>query len=296
MNDDTTLPAEQPQVTAATKFRRGGFTPAAEVIAEAAAAPAASEAPDDPVMAAAIAADENVLIEYGEGVFAGVEPQEGEPTPALSESATPAEPKFKIGGREFGTQEEAWAYAESLEQERLAADAFRQGVEAASRLAPSNPPPQNATPPQPEEIDPEYYTNPQSYFAKREAQIIARAEARIDQKALQRKTHEDTWTQFYSDYPDLASAREFVDFTLQQNWNTLQHVETGQALKQLAEKVRGKLKPIVEARMPKVELPKVRTAASAGGGEQVTVPKTEAKPLNFAQQMRNLKKGRASAR
>ncbi len=286
--------AEAPQVTSETRFRKGGFKPAAEVIAEAEAAPApdALAEASDPVMAAAIAADQTVGIEYGEGV--GLEAPEAVAEP---EAEVPAEEiKFKIGGKEFSTQEEAWTYAESLEQERLAADAFRQGVEVASRMNPGNPAPAPAAPTEPEEIDPEYYTNPKAYFAKREAQMIDRARAAIEQDSQRKQTHEETWTQFYSDYPDLASARDFVDLTLQQNWNTLQHVETKQALKQLAEKTRAKLKPIVEARMPKTELPKPKHAVSAGGAEQVTQPKTAAQPLNFTQQMAKLKKGRTSLR
>ncbi len=94
-------------------------------------------------------------------------------------------------------------------------------------------------------------------------------------------------------YPDLVTAKEFVDLTLQQNWNTLQHIETKQALKQLAERTRAKLAPIIEARTPKVTLPKVTTAASPGGGAQVTREKTTPKTLSFVEQQRNLRAKRA---
>lgn len=298
MSDTPVVEIEQPQVTEATKFRRGGFKPAAEVIAEAeTAAPAATDPETDSVMNEIIAADETVGIEYGEGVAASppevTEPEEEEP-PAPGEAAPEA--KFKILGREFATQAEAWAYAEQLERERDTADAFRQGVEAAAKLTPSNPASQTQRPAEPQEIDPLYYTDPQAYFTKREAEIIAKATETVEQKSRQKQTHETTWNQFYADYPDLAQAKEFVDLTLQQNWNTLQHVETKQALKQLADKTRAKLKPILDAAMPKVTLPKVKTAASPGGAEQVTRQERPKQALNFAQQLKNLKKSRAQLR
>ncbi len=296
--NDGTIAAEQPKITGQEKFRRGGFKPAAEVLAEAEVTVPPDAQVADPEMQAAILADETVGIEVGEGVsLGGTEisaPEEGE-VPQAEEATTEA-PKFKIGAREFTNQEEAWAYAEQIEQERIAADAFRQGVEAASRLSPGNPAPQPQKAEVPEEIDPLYYTDPQAYFAKREAQIIARATQAVDQQTRQRQTHEETWNQFYSEYPDLATAKEFVDLTLQQNWTTLQHVETKQALKQLAEKTRAKLKPIIEARIPKTELPKVKTAVSAGGSQQVTQKKTEYRPLSFVEQQRNIKKSRTQVR
>ncbi len=299
MSEAPIVDIPQAQVTADTKFRRGGFKPAAEIIAETEQAEAAgvtppAEEPADAVMAAAIEAD-TLNYETPEGVtVTGM--GETEVTEPETEAAPTEAPKFKIGSREFTNQEEAWAYAEQMEQERNAADAFRQGVEAASRLNPGNPPPQAAVPLAPQEIDPEYYTNPEAYFTKREQELIVKAKAAVQQDLTQRQTHEATWSQFYSDYPDLSSAREFVDLTLQQNWDTLRHVETKQALKQLAEKTRAKLKPIIEARMPKTQLPKVTTAASPGGTQQVT-PKAAAKPaLNFTQQMKNLRKNRTQLR
>lgn len=295
--DGTLGDADKAQVTAQTKFRRGGFKPAAEVIAEAGAKGQAPEAPEessDPIMAEAIAADQSVELEMPEGVtLAGVVPEEPEITP---EQAAPKEVKFKIGGREFGTQEEAWAYAEQLEHERLAADAFRQGVEAARMSQPGNSAPQPEIPQEPEEIDPEYYTNPKAYFAKREAAIVARAEAAITQKQQRAQSEQQLWSQFYSDYPDLNDARDFVQHTLEQNWSQLEKVEVKAALKIIAEKSRSRIKQLTEARMPKVTLPKVTQAASPGGGEQVTQPKAKPQALNFAQQMKNLKKNRAQFR
>ena len=290
--DDGTMPTEQPQVTNQTKFRRGGFRPAAEVIAEAAAAPVTvAEEPtaDDFDMNAVIAADPNMNFEMPEGVApltGGGEPEE----------ATEPAAKIKIGTREFDTQGEAWAYAEELERKQDTADAFRQGVELASQTQKGNLPEAPAAPEPPKEIDPEYYTNPEAYFAKRESAMIARAEAKVNEGIQRRQSHESTWNSFYSEYPDLGHVRELVDLTLQQNWNALQHIETKAALKMLADRTRAKLKPYAESVTPKVTLPRVTTTASPGGAAGVT-PKTAPKQvLNFAQQLKQNKRSRGAIR
>ncbi len=85
-------------------------------------------------MMAAIAADPNITFETQEGVapIRTVDVNAEVPPPA-AQAATTAEvppqqeatgeaPKVKIGGKEFATEKEAWAYVEKLEEERLAAD------------------------------------------------------------------------------------------------------------------------------------------------------------------------------
>lgn len=299
--NEGTLPAEQPQVTANTAFKRRGFKPAAEVIAEAEAAgqstaeqppvtPAAQES--DPDMNSIIMADENITFETPEGVAPFTPPQAAE----APEAATPTEPKIRIGTREFTNQEEAFAYAEQLEQERLVADAFRHGVETASSAIPGNPQPAPAAPEVTQEIDPLYYTDPQAYFRKRETEIVEKAKAAVQQDLQKKQSHDQVWTQFYNDYPDLSADKDLVEMFLQRDWGALQHIETKQALAKLAGTVRARLKTSVESRMPKVALPRVGATASPGGGQQVTQPSQPSKPLNFTQQMNKLKKGRVTFR
>ena len=299
-NADGTEPTEQPKLTGQEKFRRGGFKPAAEVIAEAEAPPAeapADEVYDDPAMAAAILADDSVMLEVGEGIAPlHSAPQVGEEEEVAAEEVAEEAPKFKLAGKEFQTQEEAWAYAEELEREKAAADAFRQGVEMASQAQGSYPPPQPAAPPAPKEIDPLYYTDPQAYFQKMQAEIVDSARSRIRQEAQAEESKRNLWNKFYSDYPDLAPVHDIVAMTFEQNYKRLEHVKVELAMKEIAEKTRAKLKPYIEAAMPKVALPKVKTTASPGGANQVTQPKTAGKPLNFAQQMKSLKKSRAQFR
>lgn len=296
--DETLAAAEQPAVTKDTKFRRGGFKPAAELIAEAEGkteAEVTEEQYADPLMAAAILEDaENSFAPPAEE-----EAEEGEQEEApAEEEGVPEQPgeKYRLGGREFQTQEEAWAYAEELEQEKVANDAFRQGIEAAQRLAPSNPAPTQVTPEAPKEIDPLYYSDPLAYHAKLKAEIVSETKKTIKQEQQAEGTKKQIWDKFYSDYPDLAPVHEMVALTFNESFRSLEHVEVTQAMKQIAEKTRAKLKPYLDARLPKVALPKVTNAVSPGGSAQVTQPKTAPKTLNFAQQMKNLKRSRAPIR
>lgn len=293
--DGTIGEAPKSEIPPGTKFRKGGFKPAAEVIAEAEGAAAAAEAapeaePTDDIMNAAIAADEAVTFEQTEGLeIPGVpQPQAAEAAPEAPQTA-----KIRIGSKEFTNQEEAFAYAEELERQRDAADAFRLGVEAATKVTPGNPEP--AAPPEPQELDPEYYTNPQEYWRKREQQIIDRAEQRVQQSIQRQRSHEETWNKFYSDYPDLSQVRDIVEMTRQQHWGTLQHMQVETGLKELADKTRAKLRSYVQAQMPKVILPKgPPTTASPGGAPGVTSRQAPKPVLNFAQQVKQNKRGKAA--
>lgn len=294
MSEEITPQAPEQQLR--QSGQRRGFKSSAEVIAEVAAAPQLAE---DPVMQEAILAAQDVEIITQEGVgLTGMGPEDSEviPEEAAAEPEQKEPAKFRIKGRDFATQEEAWAFAEEEMAKVDAADALRQGIELGMKAAGGNPAPQPVVPAEAQEIDPEYYTNPQAYFIKREAQTIAKAQQAIRAEQQRAQTHEQTWSKFYTDYPDLTSAQEFVELTRQQNWGTLEHMQVEPALKLLAEKTRAKLKPIIEARMPKTVLPKVAAAATPGGAQQVTSQKTPSKPLSFVEQQRNLKKSRTQFR
>ncbi len=103
------------------------------------------------------------------------------------------------------------------------------------------------------------------------------------------------WDTFYRDYPDLDKARDIVDMTMKQNERLLFPMDVPQALKLLAEKTRAKLKPYVEATMPKVALPRVTTTATPTGAPQVTQASQPTKPLNFTQQLKNNKRRTGAA-
>jgi len=214
--------------------------------------------------------------------------EEVEGAPEVPQAAAP---KVRIGSREFATAEEAWTYAQELEQEKIAADAFRQGVETAAQAQQSNLPP---APQEPEQIDPLFYTDPAAWSRKREAELAAQIEARINQNLTIKERNAQTWTKFYSDYPDLAKAQPLVQLALNQDWNTLQHIETGKALKLLADKVRAMKREMLADELPGQTLPQVRQTASAGRGVGVTPAAPKEQALNFIQQMRTMTKKKAS--
>lgn len=208
------------------------------------------------------------------------------------EAAEPEEEKapIKIGSREFKNQAEAFAYAQELEQEKLANDAFRHGVEVASQTPQGNPAPAAQ---QAEELDPEFYTDPQSYMRKRDARIAAEIEARVHGSIEMKERNAQTWDGFYKNYPDLASVRKLVDITFKENFERLKHVKLEVALKEIADKARAFKQEITEASMPGKTLAKVTQAASAGKGTGVTPQAKEEPVLNFTQQLRNMRKTKA---
>jgi len=213
-------------------------------------------------------------------------------------AAAPAEkpaPKVKIGDKEFATQEEAFEYAKELERQQLANDAFRQGIEAAQRTAQSNPQPATLATPTPEEFGAEFYADPAAYLRKRDEQIAARVKAEISQGLSQKERNEQTWREFYNDYPDLAKAKELVELTLSQNWETLKNAETKKALKIVAEKVREKRKEMLADLLPGEELKTGKAPTSPGNGKEVTLQKPDEKPLSFVNQFKNLRAKRAAS-
>jgi len=234
------------------------------------------------------------------------ESPESEATPGetAQEAAAPeteTEAEYKIGDRTFRTQKEAWSYAEELERERLAADAFRQGVEAAQVSQKGN---QNAASPQPEpeeEIPVDVMYDPKKlakWVSDKAEKAKERAKAELRAESDRQTKHNQTWSEFYNDYPDLnnKASRRIVDSVLQENWGTLAPLETKRALKIVADKARAELKESQLSMAPGQELPRTKQVTSVSTGRVVTKGKTEEKPLNFVQQLRSMKAKRAGGR
>lgn len=220
------------------------------------------------------------------------EPEDGsEVGDGESEAAPQKKAKVKIGGQEFESAEEAWAYAEELEREKLAADAFRQGVEVAGKQQNGNPAPETQQEPE-ENFEEEFFSNPKEYLKKRDAQIAAKIKADLNKETV----YEQTWREFYTDYEDLSGSKDLVQLELNKHWATIQHMPTKAGLKVVADSVRARKKEILQEMAPGIELPKVRATASPTGSKTVTRQQAPAKELNFAQQMKqnNQKKRNAA--
>lgn len=293
-NEVTELPAgNQPQASG-HKFRRGGFKSSDEVAAG--AAPNEQEPTPEEAVAAAAEAEQNYGIDLGLP-GAPVEEFEAAPEhePAQADPEPEPEEEFRIAGKVFRTQKEAWAYAEELERQNVASEAFRAGVEMAQRGNPSEAP---AAPPEEETLPPEYYANPAKYLRERDARLIAAAKAEVFDTVQKQTKHNETWSEFYNEYPDLAKAQRMVGSILQDNWERLKHVDTKIALREVATLTRKELGEIMAEKNPGQTLPKVKQATSSGTGRTVTQPKQEEKALNFVGQTKSIRTaaGRAAAK
>lgn len=285
---DLELPTGTAPSTAGQTFRRGGFKSVEQVEAEAAPHEAP---PDDPVQAAAEA-------EEAYGLDLGLPETPEEQAPEQEEATTEVDEEIQIGDKSFRTQKEAFAYAQELEREKLAADAFRQGVEAAQYGQGGNQAAAETAPAEPEQLPTEYFTNPAKYLADRDNKVVQKAVAAVTQQQDRVTRHNAVWNEFYNEYADLQPAKRIVDAILQENWDRLQHVDTKIALKEVAGKARQEIENILGDKMPKQVLPKTKNPTTASAGRTVTTPKQEEKTLNFVGQQKSLKTaaGRAAAK
>jgi hypothetical protein len=224
--------------------------------------------------------------------IASGQPPEEEAPPGEPAPETPKE-KIRIGTREFANTEEAWAYAHELEQEKIAADAFRHGVEAASAASQGNPAP---TPAPEEDFDKEFYTDPKSYLRKLRNEVETKVTTQIRTESAVAAGLEKLWGEFYNDYPDLAPAKEVVQLVLDQNPDLksfpMNSPKVKEAMKIVAHKAREKRNAWVADLLPGRELPRTKNIASPGGTQVVTTQPRVEPALNFTQQMRTLNKKR----
>lgn len=229
-----------------------------------------------------------------QGQEASVEDRPQEAEEGESEETAPETAPIKIGDRVFKDQTEAWSYAQELERARLADEAFRQGVEAASRAQGVTP--QAATPPPDAfaNFETEFYADPKEYMRQALQKTAAQAKEEALREINQQERYKQTWIDFYSDYPDLQDHDWAVKATLNEEFAKIHSLETKTALKLVADKVRGRLGMAKAQTAPGKELPKTKVATSPGNGISVTPKVKEEKQLNFTQQMKNLNKKRVA--
>lgn len=221
---------------------------------------------------------------------ARVEEQESsevsEAPPAEVKAAKEPETLIRIGDREFKTQSEAIKYAEQLEYEKLAAEAYTQGIRDSLQANQSQ-----VKPPEPEDdkFDEKFYSNPKEVL--NEVRQRARDEAIAAIKAEQNR--ENLWGKFFEDHPDLAGHRMICEQVLSQNWDTLGAMtDVPKAMKILATKTRSIFQDYMDRNKPRVELPNrggqvVSAGSSVSPG--VTPQKKADEPIDFTAQMRKLR-------
>jgi hypothetical protein len=292
----TTNEPKAPPPDVKEKFQRRGFKPASEVKEE----PVSDSDPEvETVETTEPEAKESLPAEFS---FEAPEekPEVEEPTVAENATVQPAEDDIVIGDKVFKDKKEAFRYAQELEREKLAADAFRQGLEAAQIQASSNLKAEPPKPPELETIPDEYYTNPQAYFAKMKREMEAKSAQTVDQRIAQINAHQATMQKFWTDYPDLARSNATMALAqkhIQLGLQKYGHIETNKALKLIAEETRAELKELGVTTLPTKIIPSnTKPAVSAGGSTAPTRPKPDEKPLNWVQQMKSIKNKRFAKR
>jgi len=215
-----------------------------------------------------------------------------------ADSAEPAEDegeaKIKIGDKEFKTQEEAFAYAQSLEQKttlvEAQSNAYRQAVQDTMAAQAAS---QKVTqaPPEPEEdFDAKFYENPKEFLRQYGEKISAAAEAKILNQINTQSAEEKLWGEFFSGHPDLRNFKEDCEGVLARHTEDIRaiHQTKGQkaAMDYLAQKTRAKFQDYIEAAKPQRELPRTTAGASVGSAVNVTRNiRTEA-PVDFITEIR----------
>ncbi len=200
---------------------------------------------------------------------------------------TEAETLITIGDREFKSQAEAIKYAESLERDKFAAEAYNQGIR--ETLALTQKP---ETPREEENFDEKFYMNPKEALRQVKEQAKQEALAVVDARDAEKAA----WREFTTTYPELADSEKEVRRILQENWDVLGKItDRERAMKILATKTKAYFQDISDRMKPKTELSNRggQVVSPRGSSATVVTPaKKDERVLTLAEQMRSLK-GRA---
>jgi len=203
----------------------------------------------------------------------------------------PVEENIKIGNQSFAKQEDAWDYANKLAEERLAQDAYRQGMDDALRSQPQVT--QQAAEPQEDDFDEKFYSDPKGFLKQYGEDIRTSVKQEITQEQSTQAREKELWNKFWADNPDLQVKERLVKSILTDEWDVLGKMKSSdEALKILAAKTRAELKRWDDASKPTTELPRVASQVSAGKGGEVTQQVSPEKPVDFLSQINNHQKGR----
>lgn len=243
------------------------------------------------------------LLDHLAGQGAGRKQQEEEiPQEAAAQTESPddtqdeeeREAKIKIGDKEFNTQEEAFAYAQSLDHKtallEAQSNAYRQAVlDATAAQGAAQKVTQN--PPEPEEdFDAKFYENPKEYLKTYGEKIIAQTEAKILSQVNAKTEEEKLWGEFFSGHPDLRNFKEDCETVLAKHNEDIRalYQTKGQkaAMDYLAQKTRAKFQDYIEASKPQRELPRTSAGVSLGSANSVTRNVKETQPVDFITEIR----------
>lgn len=220
-------------------------------------------------------------------------PAEETPTPEPTE-------QIEVDGQTFANEKAALAYLQGkyseVQTERLLDEARLEGMQSALQYAQ----PHTQAQPKVEEddtIDMDlFYENPTEYMRQREKKIAEKLKAELmaTQTAAQREA--EAWGQFSKKYPDLADSREVVELVVNKNADmvrTLAARNQEKAMDFVARKTREIFQGYVEAQKPTKVLSNTRQETSFSSNPPVTQSTkkpSDNKPLDFASQLRSIRK------
>jgi hypothetical protein len=273
-------------------------------LAQAAAASAAAPT-ETPQEAAAAPAAEMTGLKDGQVIELGLPVGSSPVDPSAVANVEPVKavakvddsPKIRIAGKEFANMQEAIKYAEELELAKREDDAFKEGFKTAkgSEKKADEPPPKTYV----EEAEELLFENPKKALeilkeGVRKEIFDTYDKMTADQQAAQTKQQQlnQIWEHFYTENADLAEAKEYVDYVLQRNWETLGGKPISESLPILAEQARKGLKITKQSASPAKELPS-KPAVTAGASSSSTGAQVQATPkkdMDFVSQLNTLRK------
>ena len=215
-------------------------------------------------------------------------------TPTRSEDEVLAQPptttteakSFKILDREFKTPEEMAEHIRTIEMERIAEQAYRQGQQDLMPVDPMNMPK-----PKPK-IEELIFENPTEGIRALKEDI----RQEIDSESRRKAAWEKTWQDFYSTNTDLAGLEDVVETVLQRSWGEVANLPTQKSLPLIADRARQMVNKIREGNRPKTTLQAAPALMSSPGmtKPQVSRP-AETKVLDFVHELKNhQRRGRKS--
>lgn len=205
---------------------------------------------------------------------------------AGASGAADEEELIRIGDQEFKTQAEAIAYAKKLQEEKIINEAYSRGVQEALQAQGQ----QGAAPqPEPEDnFEEQFYTDPKKALAEVQKKAVQEALKQVEAQ----RTADRMWSDFLEKYPDVR--RKDAERVLRENWNTIGKItDEAKGMALLASKVREEYEEIIERAKPRTELSNKKgqvTGPKGSPAPSVTPQKKDNKPLDFASQVRTLKK------
>lgn len=241
------------------------------------------------------AAVERVFDEHGNTVEEVVAPATG--GEAGRTEVTETVPKFRIGEREFGTEAEALAFAQSelstLQTEQQVADAYRQGIRDAV-TQPIAPAP-SVTPPKPAVDMTKFYENPQEFLDQRDAQVKAAVLQEVRQHSSLQAESDRIWREFTDRHPALADFRSEVEAFVTGEQATVRAIIGTKGRPASYDYIATKLKSDWEKKAAALK-PRRELSNNAGGpsptqrAASITPPAPAKKAETFTEQLNKIRK------